>query len=200
MADERQGVRVATSSQDLDVTVRRLISRRCIASEAMSTPFPVAYGGARAGMAMKVLLISLFHPELIRGGAQQVCYELFRGLQQRPDVEVTLLASVDSSMPALYKSGARITGFDQRPNEYVFLSRNYDYLWHRVSDALLIEAYVEFLQAHRTGCDSFSSFPDAGDRFAHHNAQGTTTGAYCFYVSRVYVDLLRGRPDGSKVR
>ena len=55
-------------------------------------------------MTMKVLLISLFHPELIRGGAQQVCYELFRGLQQRPDVEATLLASVDSSIPALYRA------------------------------------------------------------------------------------------------
>jgi glycosyltransferase involved in cell wall biosynthesis len=95
---------------------------------------------------MKVLLISLFHPELVRGGAQQVCYELFRGLGDRPDVEATLLASVDSSMPALYKSGARITGFDRRPNEYLFLSRDYDYLWHKVPDRLLIESYVEFLQ------------------------------------------------------
>jgi glycosyltransferase involved in cell wall biosynthesis len=96
-------------------------------------------------MATKVLLISLFHPELIRGGAQQVCYELFRGLQGRPDVEATLLASIDSSIPALYKNGARITGFDRRPNEYLFLSRNYDYLWHKVPDPILIESYVEFL-------------------------------------------------------
>jgi glycosyltransferase involved in cell wall biosynthesis len=95
---------------------------------------------------MKVLLISLFHPELVRGGAQQICYELFLGLRDRPDVEATLLASVDSSIPALYKSGARITGFDRRPNEYLFLSRNYDYLWHKVPDPLLIDAYVEFLQ------------------------------------------------------
>ena len=94
---------------------------------------------------MKVLLISLFHPELVRGGAQQVCYELFLGLQDRSDVEATLLASVDSSMPALFKSGARITGFDRRPNEYLFLSRNYDHLWHKVPDPLLIESYIEFL-------------------------------------------------------
>ena len=95
---------------------------------------------------MKVLLISLFHPELVRGGAQQVCYELFRGLQDRPDVEATLLASIDSSMPVLYKSGARITGFDRRPNEYLFLSHDYDYMWHKVPDPLLIDSYVEFLR------------------------------------------------------
>ena len=29
----------------------------------------------------RVLLISLFHPELMRGGAQQICYELFEGLK-----------------------------------------------------------------------------------------------------------------------
>src|SRR4029079_12433531 len=87
---------------------------------------------------LKVLLVSLFHPELVRGGAQQVCYELFQGLRDLPDVEPTLLASVDDSIPALYKSGARITGFDRRPNEFLFLSRDYDYTWHRVPSVLLI--------------------------------------------------------------
>ncbi|MFL5239726.1 MAG: hypothetical protein ACJ8EL_19445 [Rhizomicrobium sp.] len=69
------------------------------------------------------MLISLFHPELVRGGAQQVCYELFEGLKETEGIEPVLLASIDSSYPALYKSGARITGFEGRPNEYLFLSR-----------------------------------------------------------------------------
>ncbi|HSZ91161.1 MAG TPA: hypothetical protein VK822_17510, partial [Acetobacteraceae bacterium] len=57
----------------------------------------------------RVLLVSLHHPELLRGGAQQVCYELFQELRQRPDVRVYLLASTDQSTPGLFKSGARIT-------------------------------------------------------------------------------------------
>ena len=97
-------------------------------------------------MAMKIMLVSLFHPELVRGGAQQVCYELFCGLQERSDVEATLLASIDGSVPALYKSGARITGFDRRPNEYLFLSRDYDHIWHKMASPLLIESYIEFLE------------------------------------------------------
>ena len=48
---------------------------------------------------MKVLLVSLFHPEIVRGGAQQVCYELFQGLKERDDVDVTLLA-VDGQVAA----------------------------------------------------------------------------------------------------
>jgi len=35
-----------------------------------------------ARVPLKVLLISLFHPELVRGGAQQICYELFEGLKE----------------------------------------------------------------------------------------------------------------------
>ena len=81
-----------------------------------------------------VLLVSLFHPELVRGGAQQVCYELFEGLRGDPEYRPVLLASIDANYPALYKSGARITGFDERPDEFLFLSRDYDHWWHRISD------------------------------------------------------------------
>ena len=105
----------------------------------MSSPRP-------EGAPLKVLLVSLFHPELVRGGAQQICYELFEGLKAKEGVEPTLLASIDPSLPALYKSGARITGFDGREGEYLFLSQEYDYWWHRTSNALLLESYAEFLR------------------------------------------------------
>jgi glycosyltransferase involved in cell wall biosynthesis len=111
---------------------------------------------------LKVLLVSLFHPELVRGGAQQVCYELFQGLKEMPGVEPVLLASVDDSVPALYKSGARITGFDRRPNEYLFLSRNYDYTWHRVPDPFMIDAYVDFLNLIKPDVVHFHHFLTLG--------------------------------------
>ena len=107
---------------------------------------------------MKILLLSLFHPELIRGGAQQVCYELFEGLKEIPGVDPVLLCAVDTNFPALYKSGARITGFDQRENEYVFLSRDYDYLWHKAGNPLLVEAFVEFLELIRPDVIHFHHF------------------------------------------
>lgn len=97
-------------------------------------------------MPLRVLLISLFHPELVRGGAQQICYELFQELRERPDLKCFLLASLDESHPSLYKSGARITGFDGRSDEYLFLTREYDHWWHKVGEPLLIETFIEFLQ------------------------------------------------------
>lgn len=94
----------------------------------------------------KVLLISLFHPELVRGGAQQICYELFNELKSRDGIEPTLLAAVDPSFKSLYKSGAQITGFDGREGEFIFLSRGYDYLWHKASSVELTRSFAEFLE------------------------------------------------------
>jgi glycosyltransferase involved in cell wall biosynthesis len=111
---------------------------------------------------LRVLLVSLFHPELIRGGAQQACYELFRGLRERSDVEPTLLASIDSSVPALFKSGARITGFDRRPGEFLFLSRDYDYMWHKATNPSLIESYMEFLELVQPDVVHFHHFLTLG--------------------------------------
>jgi len=95
---------------------------------------------------VKVLLVSLFHPEIVRGGAQQVAYELFDGLKQQPGVQPVLLAAIDPSHAAFYKSGACITGFDGRPGEFLFLSRGYDYWWHKTSDPRLLDSYAEFVR------------------------------------------------------
>jgi len=107
---------------------------------------------------MKVLLISLYHPELVRGGAQQVCYELFSALKSRDGIEPVLLAAVDPSFKALYKSGAQITGFDGRENEFIFLSRDYDYLWHKVSSYALARSFAEFLEMVRPDVIHFHHF------------------------------------------
>ena len=65
---------------------------------------------ARSSPRLKVLVVSLYHPELIRGGAQQVAYELYQGLAATDGIDATLLASADQRWPSLFKSGARITG------------------------------------------------------------------------------------------
>jgi len=111
---------------------------------------------------LKVLLISLFHPELIRGGAQQICYELFQGLQADPSVQPVLLASIDHGYPALFKSGARITGFDGRPDEYLYLSADYDHLWHKGRSPLHLEAFIEFLETVRPDVVHFHHFHTMG--------------------------------------
>jgi glycosyltransferase involved in cell wall biosynthesis len=111
---------------------------------------------------MKVLLISLYHPELVRGGGQQIAYETFMGLKSWPDVEVTLLASADQTTPALFKNGARITGFDGRPNEFLFLSKEYDHTWSKTSNVLLVDSFSEFLLLIRPDVVHFHHFMTFG--------------------------------------
>ncbi len=95
---------------------------------------------------MKILIIAMYHPELVRGGSQQVAHELFQGLKDVPGVESVLLCSADHNSPAMFKSGARITGFDQRENEYLFLSHDYDYVWQKLPLPLQAQAFAEFLK------------------------------------------------------
>jgi glycosyltransferase involved in cell wall biosynthesis len=114
---------------------------------------------------VKILLISLYHPELVRGGAQQITYELFEGVKQVPGVSVTLLASVDQTTPALFKSGARITGFDGRPGEFLLLSQEYDYTWEKTSNVQIAESFREFLLLMRPDVVHFHHFLTFGIDF-----------------------------------
>lgn len=111
---------------------------------------------------MKILLVSLYHPELVRGGSQQIAYELFEGLKTVEGVQPFLLGSADHNAPAMFKSGARITGFDGRPNEFLFLSQGYDYLWHKCPSVELAEAYKAFLELLRPDVVHFHHFMTYG--------------------------------------
>ncbi len=107
---------------------------------------------------MRILEISLFHPELIRGGAQQAAYELFLGMQ-RSELDATLLASADLSGPnALFKPGAIITGFDGRRNEFLFLSDSFDHAWLRNLNIRSLKCFEDFLLDRRPDVIHFHHF------------------------------------------
>jgi glycosyltransferase involved in cell wall biosynthesis len=106
----------------------------------------------------RVLLISHYHPELIRGGGQQCCYELFQGLKEEHDIEPFFLAGTDDTYPALYKQGACITGFDGRLNEFLYLSADYDCLWHRTTSPRHLAAFADFLHTIRPDVVHFQHF------------------------------------------
>ena len=118
--------------------------------------------GRERGRKLRVLLISHEHPELLRGGAQQACYELFLALRQEPDVEAYFLAAVDQAYASLRKPDACITGFDGRENEFLFLSAGYDYFWHRSTSARHVQAFAELLESIRPDVVHFQHFVRLG--------------------------------------
>ena len=125
---------------------------------------------------MRVLLVSLFHPAISPGGAQQACYNLFKGLQ-KAKYEPILLASVERHMwPALFKSGATITEFDKHENEFLFLSQGYDHTFHRNKDPRNLDEFEDFLRVIRPNVIHFHCF--------------VTFGLEYFATARRYLDKM----------
>jgi glycosyltransferase involved in cell wall biosynthesis len=110
----------------------------------------------------KILFFSVLHPELVRGGAQQAAYELFLGARAA-GLDATFLASCEPGIaPALFKPGAVVTGFDGRPNEYLFLSDAFEYTWYRNLNSRVISWFAEFLRDQQPDILHFHHFMTIG--------------------------------------
>jgi len=110
----------------------------------------------------RILYLSVYHPELVRGGAQQAAYELFLGARAA-GLDATFVASVEPRQaPALFKPGAIFTGFDGRPNEYLFLSDSYEHEWHRNTNIRALRWFAEFLADLRPDVVHFLHFMTMG--------------------------------------
>ncbi|WP_226583446.1 glycosyltransferase [Acuticoccus sediminis] len=110
----------------------------------------------------RILMISVFHPELVRGGAQQTAYELFLGAREA-GLDATFLASVEPNIDqALFKPGAIVTGFDGRPNEYLFLSDSFEHTWYRNLNKRAIEWFATFLRDLKPDIIHFHHFMTIG--------------------------------------
>ena len=110
----------------------------------------------------RTLFVSVFHPEIVRGGAQQAAYELFQGFR-REGRDALFLASVEpGNAPALFKPGAIVSGFDQRPGEYLFLSDSFEHAWYRNLNARAIRWFAEFLRETKPDVVHFHHFMTIG--------------------------------------
>lgn len=111
---------------------------------------------------MKILVIGPCHPELVGGGPQQIAYELFEGLKSVEGVEPIFLASVDTESPEQYPNGTCITGFDGRANEFLFHSRGYNPVWHRIHNGALARSFQEFLEGIKPDVVHFHHYINFG--------------------------------------
>ena len=107
----------------------------------------------------RLISIAHYHPDLVRGGAQQAAYELFKGFEALPDYEAYFLAAVqNSALPQLVKPQTHIFSYDARPNEFLMAVRGFDGFWQ--SNATLHEAgsYPENSLLHKAGWSSVIDF------------------------------------------
>jgi len=93
-----------------------------------------------------VCFASFFHPEIVRGGEQEVAYELFNAAKRDPDVRPLLICSVPpGAAPGLERSGAFVTGFDHREDQFLFFPHEFDHFMQRITNPLAVRRFREFL-------------------------------------------------------
>lgn len=69
---------------------------------------------------MKYLTVSLYHPRVMKGGAQYVAKDLHDAARADPEVEPVMLACIDGNMfPQYGKVGSSITALPDSPDEYI---------------------------------------------------------------------------------
>ena len=98
---------------------------------------------------MKLVILSLYHPQLFPGGAQQVAYDVYEAAAEDADIDAYFVASVDEVVtPGLRKPGGVINGVSpDRPNEFLFFMSRFDHFWQSSGDPYVIEELLRFLES-----------------------------------------------------
>lgn len=98
---------------------------------------------------MKYLSVSLYHPRVMKGGAQYVAKDLFDAARADDGVDPVLLAAIDASrFPQFTRVGASIAGLPDSPDEFVMPGRRFDDFYHRIYDPRRNKAVARFLEQH----------------------------------------------------
>ena len=99
---------------------------------------------------MKFLTLSLYHPRVMRGGAQYVAKDLHDAAAADPQVEAVMLAAIDGNrFPQYSKVGAAITALPDSEDEFLMPGRRFDDFFHRMYDPRRNKALARFLRDHR---------------------------------------------------
>lgn len=99
---------------------------------------------------MKILIVSLYHPRVVKGGAQYVAKDLFDAASADPGVTPVLLAGIDARLfPSYTKTGAAITELPGGRDEYLLLGTVFDDFEHTVYEERRNKALRRFLEDQR---------------------------------------------------
>ncbi|MGB3314359.1 MAG: hypothetical protein WBB85_08095, partial [Albidovulum sp.] len=76
---------------------------------------------------MKYLTVSLYHPRVLKGGAQYVAKDLQDAAVADPEVNPVLLAAIDGNVFSAYaKVGSAITGLPGSDNEFLLPGQRFE--------------------------------------------------------------------------
>ena len=96
---------------------------------------------------MKYLTVSLYHPRVMKGGAQYVAKDLHDSADSDPEVEAIMLAGIDARMfPSYAKTGSSITALPDSRTEFLLPGNNFNDFHHVVYDPRRNKAIARFLE------------------------------------------------------
>lgn len=99
---------------------------------------------------MKYLTVSLYHPRVMKGGAQYVAKDLHDAARADPEVTPVMLAAIDANrFPQYAKVGSAITALPDSADEFLLPGSRFDDFFHRIYDARRNKAVRRFLEDHR---------------------------------------------------
>ena len=99
---------------------------------------------------MKYLTVSLYHPRVMKGGAQYVAKDLHDMARADDAVAPVLLAGIDGNMfPQYAKVGSAITALPDSPDEFLLPGQSFDDFHHVIYDPRRNKAIKRFLEDHK---------------------------------------------------
>ncbi|WP_299323378.1 glycosyltransferase [Parasphingopyxis sp.] len=99
---------------------------------------------------IKYLSVSLYHPRVMRGGAQFVAKDIHDAAVRDANFDPVMLAGIDGQMfPQYAKVGSAITALPDSANEYILAGQKFDDFFHTIYDQRRNKAVARFLEDHQ---------------------------------------------------
>jgi len=93
-----------------------------------------------------LVILSLFHPKVVSGGAQQCAYDLFLNLRKYSNLRVCFIGATSPVTKLRPKSSSYVRKVPGSDDEYYFFSGEYDYFWHNCVDSRAIKDLTLFIR------------------------------------------------------
>ncbi len=98
----------------------------------------------------KFLTVALYHPRVMKGGAQYVAKDLHDMAAEGSEFDALILAGIDGrAFPQYVKVGSVITALPETRNEYILGGSKFDDFYHVIYDPRRNKMLARFLEDHR---------------------------------------------------
>jgi hypothetical protein len=93
-----------------------------------------------------LVILSLFHPKVVHGGAQQCAYDLFLNLRKYSHLKVCFIGATSPQTSLRTKASAYLRKVPGAEDEFYFFTGEYDYFWHNCVDSRAVKDLTLFLR------------------------------------------------------